>query len=58
MLPFIAESFSLSTQQFTPLNTNPIAEHPKTFGQTLSSGYEHPKTTMEAPRDAPEPDSP
>ena len=56
LLP-IAESFSLSTQQ-SPLNTHPIAEHPKAFGQTLSSGYEYPKTTMEAPRDAPEPDSP
>jgi hypothetical protein len=42
MLPFIAESFSLSTQQFTPLNTSPIAEHPKAFGQTMR--WERPET--------------
>src|ERR1700756_4552073 len=34
MLPFIAESLLLSTQQ-SPLNTHPIAEHPKAFGQTV-----------------------
>ena len=41
MLPFIAESCSLSTQQ-SPLNTRPIAEHPKTFGQTVR--WERPET--------------
>jgi len=42
------QSFSLSTQQFTPLNTDPIAGC-----RSIRSDY-----AMEAPRDAPEPDSP